>query len=1225
MSEAQQLDANDLVQVATAMDADDATRAVFIAEQLLERARELQTPQERRQQAELDRMIGHPIDKATLVEMTDQAFRTLTPARVADQLTHILDLQGVPRFFSPLERTMLRGFQSFGEYLPGVAVPLVKDKMRRETANVILPAEEEMLAEHLRQRQQQGLRMNVNFLGEALLGEDDAASRLEKYLTALRTPEIECVSVKITTIYSQVSALAREHTVRVIADRMELLYRAAAREIFRHADGRETSKFVYLDMEEYRDLHLTAEILCRALSREGMDQVRAGIALQAYVPDSYEVLQRLLDFAHQRVARGGMPLTIRLVKGANMEMERVDASLGGWPTAPYASKHDTDANYKRMLREMLAEKNASAVRVGVASHNLFDISLAMLWAARSNQLERIQFEMLEGMANHQRRALFEASPSMLLYAPACRREEFLHAIGYLVRRLDENTGPENFLRHAFRLEVGTPTWDELAGDFRAALDHMDTVSSQPRRTQNRRLPATQPAVAKSWSEFSGDPDTDWALPVHAEWAEGIVDQWRDRCDAQASDVPLFVGGHEMPTAGRELRESYDPSRPGVVVCRYVEASDEDIDRALTCAADDPTQWRHTTHEHRHGLLRAAAQRMRERRADLIGAAVADGGKTIAEADPEVSEAIDFTEFYPLTVEAIEGRQRLDSRPRGVVLVVSPWNFPLAIPCGGVAAALAAGNTVILKPASDTVLAAHLICRCFWDAGVPREALQLLPCPGSRGGSKLVNDPRVSTVILTGGTATARRMLTDRPGLHLIAETGGKNATIVTALSDRDLAIKNVLHSAFGHSGQKCSATSLLLLEDEVYEDPAFRETLADAVRSLPVGSAWDLATRVGPLIRPPSGELARGLKELEPGESWLVMPERATDNPHLYRPGVKWNVRPGGFTHVTELFGPVLGVMRFRRLEDAIGIVNATGYGLTSGLESLDDREQQIWQETIRAGNLYTNRPTTGAIVLRQPFGGVGSSAYGPGVKAGGPNYVLPLLHLSNRTEADGPTQAPRDLPPVLFQLHQIAAEWNAEGVVSSTELEQFRGMLGSLAVAAHDEFSGEHDSVQLIGQDNLRRYRPIRQLRMRLLATDQLLDAMVAISAALAVGTAVTISHENWSEHHEHTSKLLRLVVDLADTLPGRVEVIEESTHDLAMSVRGGDVDRLRYLKPQPPREEIANACCEAFVSIIEEPVVLDGYVEGLRYLSEQSWSFSYHRYGNLGRRGMASDHVVK
>ncbi|MAR09902.1 MAG: proline dehydrogenase [Blastopirellula sp.] len=1225
MSDAERLEIAELTRSATASDTDDASQAIWIAEQLLERARQLQTPQERRQQAELDRMIGQPIDKATLVEMTDQAFRTLTPARVADQLTHILDLQGVPRFFSPLERTMLRGFQSFGEYLPGVAVPLVKDKMRRETANVILPAEQDMLAEHLRQRQQQGLRMNVNFLGEALLGEDDAQSRLEKYLTALRTPEIECISVKITTIYSQVSALAREHTVRVVADRMELLYRAAAREVFRHSDGRESSKFVYLDMEEYRDLHLTAEILCRALSREGMDQVRAGIALQAYVPDSYDVLLRLIDFAQQRVARGGRPLTIRLVKGANMEMERVDASLGGWAAAPYANKRDTDANYKRMLREMLDEKNAAAIRVGVASHNLFDISLAMLWAARNQQLDRIQFEMLEGMANHQRRALFEASQSMLLYAPACRREEFLHAIGYLVRRLDENTGPENFLRHAFRLEVGTPTWDELANDFRLSLNHMNSVSSQPRRTQNRSLPPEQPAPAPSWSEFDGEADTDWALPIHSEWAADIIAQWRDRCDANATEVPLFVAGQETPAAGRERRASRDPSRPEVTVCRYTEASDEDIDRALACASDDPTQWRQTPREHRHRLLRAAAQRMRERRADLIGVAIAEGGKTIAEADPEVSEAIDFAEFYPLTVDALANRPAIESQPRGVVLVVSPWNFPLAIPCGGVAAALAAGNTVILKPASDTVLAAHMICHCFWEAGVPREALQLLPCAGSRGGSKLVNDPRVSTVILTGGTATARRMLEDRPGLHLIAETGGKNATIVTALSDRDLAIKNVLHSAFGHSGQKCSATSLLLLEDEVYEDPAFRETLADAVRSLPVGSAWDLTSRVGPLIRPPSGELARGLKELEPGESWLVMPERVSDNPHLYRPGVKWNVRPGGFTHRTELFGPVLGVMRYRRLEDAIGIVNATGYGLTSGLESLDDREQQIWQESIRAGNLYTNRPTTGAIVLRQPFGGVGSSAYGPGVKAGGPNYVLPLMHLRDRAEHDATaTSIHADLPPTLQPLDTLAAEWESDGTVAASDLKPIQTMLTSLAEAARDEFSREHDSVQLIGQDNLRRYRPIRQLRIRLSQTDLPRDVVVAVSAALAVGTAVTLSHDSWVEPTENTTKLLRIVTDLADTLPGKVEVIEESTSDLATAIRSGDVDRLRCLEPQPPQNAIAAACCEAFISTIEEPVVLDGYIEGLRYLSEQSWSFSYHRYGNLGRRGVAPHDVV-
>jgi RHH-type proline utilization regulon transcriptional repressor/proline dehydrogenase/delta 1-pyrroline-5-carboxylate dehydrogenase len=438
----------------------DIDAAIEIARRLLVRARELQTPQERRQQAELDRMISLPEDKATLVEMTDQAFRTSIAERVADQLTHILDVQGIPRFFSGLDRTMLRGFQSFGGFLPGVAVPLVKDKMRRETANVILPAEAETLSHHLRERHREGVRMNVNFLGEALIGEKEARRRLNAYLSALQNPSVECISVKISTIYSQNSPIGRKHTLHILADRLELLYRAAAREIFIRPDGTKTSKFVYLDMEEYRDMYLTRDALKATLGRAGLEQVRAGIALQAYVPDSFQVLSDLADWSKQRVdlaQRRGVtcqPLTVRIVKGANMEMERVEASVGGWPQAPYTSKIETDANFKRMVRESLKPEYADCLSIGIASHNLFDVALSLLWSARAGALDnrRVQFEMLEGMANHQRRAIFEVTDELLLYAPACRREDFIHAIGYLIRRLDENTGADNFLRHTFNLD-----------------------------------------------------------------------------------------------------------------------------------------------------------------------------------------------------------------------------------------------------------------------------------------------------------------------------------------------------------------------------------------------------------------------------------------------------------------------------------------------------------------------------------------------------------------------------------------------------------------------------------------------------------------------------------------------------------------------------------------------------------------------------------------------------
>ena len=298
-------------------------------------------------------MLQTPSDKATLAQMTDQAFRTNDPHRAVEHLIHILDVQGVPRFFSPWVRTLMKGFQSFGSYLPGVALPLVKDHMQKETANVILPGEKELLTGHLRERTQEGVRMNVNFLGEAILSAAESERRLQQYLLGLQWPEIEVVSIKISTLYSQISALAREHTVATLCDRLERLIRTADRARFTRPDGQGVPKFVYLDMEEYRDKELTAEAFMRTLDRPGLGHVRAGIALQSYIPDSFRTLLVIQEWARKRGAAGGGRITIRLVKGANMESERVEASMRGWSQAPYQTKVETDANYKKMVHEVM--------------------------------------------------------------------------------------------------------------------------------------------------------------------------------------------------------------------------------------------------------------------------------------------------------------------------------------------------------------------------------------------------------------------------------------------------------------------------------------------------------------------------------------------------------------------------------------------------------------------------------------------------------------------------------------------------------------------------------------------------------------------------------------------------------------------------------------------------------------------------------------------------------
>ncbi len=1187
-------------------------RAVYLAARLQARANSLQAPSERRQQAELDRMISMPEDKATLVMMTDQAFRSHSARRAVDQLQHVLDVQGIPRFFSPVDRTLLKGFQSFGAYLPGVTMPLVEQNMRKETANVILPAEDEVLSRHLRARNSAGLRMNVNFLGEALLGEEEAAERLKRYIAALRNPDIEVISVKISTIFSQISSLARETTIATISERLVRLYREAAANRYEHADGRLVPKFVYLDMEEYRDMDLTVEAFIRALESPGLETVEAGIALQAYIPDAWGAQQRLLRWARERVAAGGAPVTLRLVKGANMETERLEASLMGWPQAPYKNKLETDANFKRMLDAALDPANARSLRVGIASHNLFELAYALILAAERQALDRIQLEMLEGMANGQRRALTELFEEILLYAPASRREDFIYAIGYLIRRLDENTGRENFLAHAFRLQPGSEDWQLLADGFAESCRLADTVSGSPRRTQNRNLAPAEPDMGPDWRDFRNEPDTDFSLPANLAWARSLMDSWHSRCGASAPMVPAVVAGAERLHQDN-LRDCQDPSRPGTVVGRYSLATEQDIEDALHCAESDPDGWRRLSWEARFGVLGRVAQALRAARGDLLGAALAEGGKTLHEADPEVSEAIDFVEFYRRSARAFYDLEAVEAQPLGTVVVVSPWNFPIAIPCGGVAAALASGNNVILKPASSTVLVAYQLCKAFWQAGVPRSALQFLPCSGSRGGSQLVNDARVKAVILTGGTDTARAILSTNPEVNLLAETGGKNATIVSAMSDREQAIKHVLHSAFSHAGQKCSATSLLILDAEVYDDPGFRRALCDAVASMPVGSAWDLESRVGPLIGPPAGALKQAIEQLEDGESWAVTPVMDSDNPNLLRPSVKWGVQPGSFMHMTELFGPVLAVMRADNLEDAIEMVNQTGFGLTSAIETLDDREQALWQERVFAGNLYVNRGTTGAIVLRQPFGGMGKSAFGPGIKAGGPNYVMQFMHFEDRPQSNALEAGPeRPADPMLADLRAGLLELQPEQAgVHAGEIRRVLGAMASYEVAWDQEFSHGHDHFRLIGQDNIRRYRPVGALRIRVHEQDSFFDLFARVCAARQAGCRITVSAAE-----PERIPAIALLESLTASWAAAIEFVSESDAELVHVIQRAGAERVRYADPSRVPIEVRNTVAETGIFIACAPVLASGRLELLWYLREQSICNDYHRYGNLGAR---------
>jgi RHH-type transcriptional regulator, proline utilization regulon repressor / proline dehydrogenase / delta 1-pyrroline-5-carboxylate dehydrogenase len=1139
-----------------------ARAAVRLAGQWLKASAESLRRTERRQSAQLARMMKDPGGRAFTLALADQVFRPLRAARAADQFRYLVRKHGVPDYLPLAERAALWAGAAASLAAPGVVMPAVTEAMRRQSSAVILPAEEARLKPVLRCRREAGMRMNLNQLGEAVLGEEEAERRLEAAIARLSGTDCDCLSVKISAICSQIHLVGHEETLCRIAERLRRLYRAALR------GGR---KMVNLDMEEYRDLSLTVEAFRRVLDEAEFRPLVAGIALQAYLPDSWPVQRELTQWARERVASGGAPIRIRIVKGANLAMERVDAELHGWPQAPYASKEEVDANFKRMLHEGCRRENAAAVRIGVASHNLFDLAYAMLLREREGVTEWVEFEMLEGMANHQARVLRAAAGDLLLYAPVVRRNDFHSAMAYLVRRLDENTAEENFLHDLFGMQEGDAAWEDQKQRFLAACVRKDEVAAGPRRTQDRAREMHE--ALPEGVPFRNAPDTDWSLAPNVRWIRRRVEELRDQ---QLAPVPLVIAGEEED--GEFTAGACDPSRPGRVAYRYALAGPRQVERALAAAVVARGAWSGAGFAKRAGLLRRAAAEMSADRGGAIATMVLDAGKAVTEADGEVSEAIDFANYY---ASSIRGDGAV-LEPLGTVVVTPPWNFPYAIPCSGVLAALVAGNTVILKPAPETVLTAWTMMRALWRAGIPREVLQFLPCPDDEVGRALVTDERVGAVVLTGAFETAEMFLKWRPEMRLNAETSGKNALVITAAADLDLAVKDLVRSAFGHAGQKCSAASLAIVEAEVYDSPDFRRQLRDAAASLVVGGAWDFDAAVTPVIREPGDELRRGLSVLDEGEEWLLEPGMVGGNPCLWSPGIRLGVQPGSWFHRTECFGPVLGVMRAVDFADALRLQNDSAFGLTGGIHSLDDREVTVWKEQVEVGNAYVNRPITGAIVERQPFGGWKRSCFGSGAKAGGPNYVAQFGRWRNVEIPAGraePAGAAKDLLGLLMA--------RLPG-----EVELLQAVAGSDAFWAAREFGISQDPAGLGCEANVFRYRKFPRAIVR--ADSEVADGEVArlLLAAAAMGVELEVSvdaRRGWLE--------------------GMAGIRVEGDEQLVARLGTGPAGVLRC---PVGAVGLKTAAVAAGWRWADGPVLWSARWEWPAWLREQAVSETRHRYGN-------------
>lgn len=845
----------------------------------------------------------------------------------------------------------------------------------------------------------QKMAFTIDLLGEAVLTESEAEHYQHQYFdlaeglcgTVNRWPNVEQIdfdhlgpmpkvniSVKLSSLFSQFDPIDPDGTAAAVKARLRpILQRIKA-----------GGAFVNIDMEQYSYKDVTLRIFEEIFTEpEFRGWPHVGIAIQAYLKSCGDDLRRLRRWVQAR----GTPIWVRLVKGAYWDYETAIAAQNDWEPPVFLQKWQSDANYEEQTRFLLA--NFEWLRPAFGSHNIRSISHALALAEEQGLPRRcIEFQLLYGMADPIKEALVKMGQRVRVYAPY---GQLLPGMAYLIRRLLENTANQSFLRASF---IDRVSEDDLL---------MNPTAHASANGHAGHGPAA-PMAAKT--SFRNEPPADFSQEANRQKMQEALKQVTAKL---GGDLPLLLGGQRVMTS--KTLDSVNPSRTKQKIGRSALASPEQAREAVRIASQAFASWREVPVEERAGCLRRAAELMRQRRFEISALMCLESGKNWREADADYAEAVDFCEYY-----ATEMMRLADPRTRnlpgednayfydakGPCVVIAPWNFPFAIPCGMVAAGLVAGNPVILKPAEQTPAIALLLVEIFHQAGVPKNVLTFLPGIGEEVGPVLVNHPEVAVIVFTGsrqvGLLINEQASKVPPGQDhvkkVITEMGGKNAIIVDDDADLDEAVAGVAASAFGFQGQKCSACSRAIVVESLYE--TFLKRLLELTRSLKIGPADDPSAAVGPVIDEEARQRIHAYIEKGKAEAKLALGVDvgpiASDG-YYVGPHIFVDVDPKAIIAQEEIFGPVLAVLKVKSFDEALQVATGTPYALTGGLYSRSPANLARARREFRVGNLYINRKITGAIVDRQPFGGFKLS--GIGSKAGGPDYLLQFLNPRTVTE----------------------------------------------------------------------------------------------------------------------------------------------------------------------------------------------------------------------------------
>ncbi len=1154
---------------------------------ILKTARYLQTAKEKRESRRIAQLHQYPGMKTILVLLADRLFRTKNAIKTKELLFEKKSLWKSLHLHSFLERWLVKATFFFISFCPSIGIPILRFFIRKKMTQVIFEKNSSSFFEFLSKSDQEGLIINVNRLGEAILGEREAQKRFQNAIEDLSNPLIKSISIKLSSLFSTISPLGFQETILPkMREKLLILIRTAKK--MNH------KPCITLDMEEYKDLYLTQELICDISQEEDTLDVRFGLALQAYIPDSHEALQKILIASQKRREKGGKSLYIRLVKGANLLVEQFEARLKNWPQAPFHTKKETDINYLRLMKELFLEAQKGTIEVGIATHNIFDIAYSLVLSQIYGIQKSVWYEMLQGMAPSLARAVQKISQNrLILYCPVAEKDEVASTIAYLIRRLDENMNEGHFLPLlAEALTHETSKWQLESENFIQILKQKDSIFPQ---TYRKAYSFSNQLKALEGPSFINCPDVDWSRPENRAIAEQIKQEWQNKKERH---IPLYIEGKEyISLITGERRE---PSRPEKCIHTY-SLAEKDI--LLSCI-ENMTKIHSTRKKEAWPVqkqvqfLYKLSEQIEKKRLIFIGAMLQEIAKPIPEADSEVSEAIDFCRYY---AELVLKESPFCSwrNNANIAFVASPWNFPLALSLQHILQAILSGYTVLYKPSLEAVGIGALLIQTILEAGLDPDYIAFVPMKDNPEGLSILQHPDVNALFLTGSTKTGRLFLQHAQSKRLYAETGGKNAVYVSSKSDVDLAIRDIIRSAFSFSGQKCSALSVLILDQELFHSQSFLMQLQDATESLVTDSAWNLAATVVPLATSPSDQFLRAIHKLDQGEKWLVPPSVSSHNSRLYSPSIKIIEHPGTYSHTHELFGPTLSIISAYDIHDAIRIAHMPPFGLTSGIYTLSSEEAHIWQSTIQAGMVYINRPIVGALVGRQPFGGWKESSFGIGMKVGGPFSLRQLL--TSQEPTDDKTKE-YDLPINHAPTLSLLGTLRLNEISTSNSYIQYTRQIYGIWTKEFDIKPKVEASIQ--GQTNQLFIIPRKEIVFYTQTSDSPKMIWAFISMATLTDTKLYLSR-NIIETLEPFIDVPRFL----SFIHSRNWEFFNSSEEMYEIVK--KVPRVKTLNPLP--QIIYQTLAKNALMIDETALSMDPKFDFLFLFHEKSISSDVHRYGNI------------